>query len=189
MRRRKIRQLATAAAALFATLAATPGWAGPVRVGEDRGLGLMGAETPAVLKAVAADPYKAPSAPVCESIPQEIAALNEVLGADVDTPKVKASLLGPNLIGGAVRGLVPYRGWVRMLTRAGDRDKALMNAAMAGYARRGYLRGLEQNLACGAASQPAAAVTGVIAVDTVPDAPRLESPRFEAPSLQALGPG
>ncbi|MDB5499461.1 MAG: hypothetical protein JWP28_3492 [Phenylobacterium sp.] len=118
-----------------------------VRPGETQGLGLRGPAVPAFLKAVAADPYRAPAAPACETIPAEIKALDAVLGADADQPRKERSLVMRQAIG-AVRGMVPYRGVVRFLTRADHQDHELMNATMAGFARRGFLRGLEANLRC-----------------------------------------
>ena len=42
-----------------------------VKAGSESGLGLTGAEIPAVLRHTKADPYKAPSAPACLTIPCE----------------------------------------------------------------------------------------------------------------------
>jgi len=133
-----------------------------LKPGSEQGLGLTGADIPPLLKEVQADPYRAPGAPACETIPREIMALDAVLGPDVDTPvKTRASATVVRLVGGAVRGLIPYRGWVRFVTQAGAKDKKLQNAATAGYARRGFLRGLEANLRCAPKAVPAsAAVAG-----------------------------
>jgi hypothetical protein len=150
--------VAIAAAAGMAAVASATCHA-EVRPGETQGLGLMGAQTPDLLKAVAADPYRAPAEPACETIPAELKALEGVLGADTGEKRKR----GPrqqavSLAGGAVRSMVPYRGVVRFLTRADQRDHALMDATMAGYARRGFLRGLEANLHCSGASTTLAAM-------------------------------
>lgn len=148
-----------------------------VRPGETQGLGLRGPAVPAFLKAVAADPYRAPAAPACETIPAEIKALNAVLGADADQPRKQRSLVMRQAIG-AVRSMVPYRDVVRFLTRADHQDHELMNATMAGFARRGFLRGLEANLHCagGAAGLPVIAAAETAGIQASYAAPGPESP-------------
>jgi len=121
-----------------------------VKPGEEQGLGLTPGEIPAILKQAKADPYAAPAAPACESIPREIAALDEVLGPDADAPaqKVKTSDQAGDLIGGALKSLIPHRDIIRFVTGANRRDKQRTAAAMAGWSRRGYLKGMEVNLGC-----------------------------------------
>ena len=123
-----------------------------VHPGETQGLGLTGARTPTLLKEVAADPYRAPAEPACQSIPAELVALNQVLGADADQPQPKKSMVSKaeKAVAGAVRGMIPYRDEVRFLTQADKKDHQLMDATRAAWARRGFLRGLEANLHCGA---------------------------------------
>jgi hypothetical protein len=133
-----------AAAGLAISLAG--GAAAQVTPGSQQGLGLTGGDIPPILKAVQADPYRYPAAPACESIPQEILALDQVLGPDVDGEQAKSSKA--HMAMNYARGMIPYRGYVRFLTRADSRDKALQAAATAGYARRGFLRGLEAHLQC-----------------------------------------
>ncbi len=121
----------------------------PVQPGSDTGLGLTGADVPPLLAAIKADPYKAPAAPACDTVPAEILAINRVLGPDLDTPPPEAgkeSLTQKSE--GVARSLVPYGGVVRFVTGANKKDKELRDAVVAGYARRGFLRGLEANLKC-----------------------------------------
>jgi hypothetical protein len=121
-----------------------------VTPGSQQGLGLIGGDIPPILKAVQANPYRYPVSPACETIPQEIVALNQVLGPDVDGEKTKTSKV--HMAMNYARGMIPYRGYVRFLTRADSKDKALQAAATAGYARRGFLRGLEAHLQCAPAA-------------------------------------
>lgn len=139
-----------------------------VRPGETQGLGLTGADVPQLLKAVAADPYRAPAAPACETIPAELKALDHVLGADAGGPRKHRSLAA-KWVWGSVRGMVPYRGVVRFLTRADKHDHALMDATMAGFARRGFLRGLEANLHCAGEATP-------VSLPTLDPPPKLDAP-------------
>jgi hypothetical protein len=152
----------TAALTLAAASAPLAGHAETVRPGEASdsiGLGLIGHETPEVLKHAKADPYAAPAAPACETIPHEIAALDEVLGPDADTPaqKTKMRARANRLISQALRSTIPHRDVVRFVTGADRRDKALNQAAMAGWARRGFLKGMEVNLGCPGHAQTAQA--------------------------------
>ena len=137
-------------AGMVAAAGAIAAFAGPaaaqVTPGSQQGLGLTGANIPALLKQVQADPYRAPADPACDTIPQEILALDKVLGPDVDGPKVKTGM--GHMAVDYARHAIPYRGWVRFLTRADSKDKALQAAATAGFARRGFLRGLEAHLRC-----------------------------------------
>ncbi|MFL5296841.1 MAG: hypothetical protein ACJ798_10720 [Phenylobacterium sp.] len=158
---RMARQAAAAAIAGVLVGLPTLGAAQEIHPGEQSLLGLTGPQVPELLKAVAADPYKAPAAPACETIPAEILALDRILGADLDQPKAQKSYVKDFAVRqakGAVRGLIPYRGAIRFLTGADHKDHDLMAAAQAGWARRGFLRGLEANLHCaGPATQVAAA--------------------------------
>jgi len=140
--------LAAALAALTA-----PAWA-QVKPGSETGLGLTGADIPQLLKDIKAEPYKAWAAPACDTIPAEIAAINDLIGRDVDyvLPKTDATtdMQQKAMKGGAsmVRGLVPYGGVVRFVTGANKKDDALREAILAAYARRGFLRGVQASLKC-----------------------------------------
>lgn len=163
MRRQVLRMAATAAMA--AGCLASAAHADPVHPGEQSGLGLTGPSIPPILQQAKADPYAPPAEPVCRSLPAEIDALNEVLGPDADQPQKKRNAAA-KWVGGAVRGLIPHRDVIRFLTGAGKKDDALKQAAMAGWARRGYLKGLAKTLDCTSgttvaaseAGQPAAAI-------------------------------
>ena len=156
-----------AAAALATALAPVAARAGAVRPDEshddDWTLGLVGHGVPDVLKAAKRDPYAAPVAPACETIPREIAALDAVLGPDADSPaeKVRMRARAEKLVFQGLRSMIPHRDVVRFVTGAQRRDKALNAAAMAGWARRGFLKGMEVNLGCGAAAPAVAAAAEV----------------------------
>jgi len=136
--------------------------AAQVTPGSQQWLGLTGADIPPLLKTVAADPYREPAAPACQTIPQEILALDQVLGPDIDLAQPKTGLAHKAV--DYVRHMIPYRGYVRFLTRADAKDKALQAAATAGIARRAFLRGLEAHMQCA----PAAETKVAEASDRVP---------------------
>lgn len=140
---------AVLAAALIATAASAQ-----VKPGSETGLGLTGADVPQLLKDIKADPYRAATAPACDTIPAEIQAIDDLIGHDVDfkpppsdtTTKVEDQAMKSGA--SVVRGLVPYGGVVRFVTGANKKDDALREAIVAGYARRGYLRGVQATLKC-----------------------------------------
>jgi hypothetical protein len=170
-----------AVAAGLVLLAPAAGRAETVRPGEPFDgfeLGLFGHHIPEVLQAAKIAPYAPPSAPACQTIPREIAALDAVLGPDADEPAERTKLMtrADRLLGSAVRSMIPHRDIVRLVTGAGRKDKALNEAAMAGWARRGYLKGLEANLACAdvprvvpaVAPAPASAVAAAAETERAP---------------------
>ena len=152
-----------------------------VRPGSQQGLGLTGADVPKLLKEVSADPYRAPAEPACETIPREILALDRVLGPYVDGPKAKTGM-GETAVN-YVRKMIPYRGWVRFVTRADSKDKALQAAATAGVARRGFLRGLEAHLQCAGPPERAVAAT-IDLTDSIPAAAVVADNAAAAPAPQ-----
>ena len=139
-----------ALAAICAALVTAGAAQAQVKPGSETGLGLSGADVPPLLATIKADPYKAPESPACDTVPAEILAINDLLGPDLDTPPEpddnKKSLVSKGE--GVARSLVPYGGVVRFVTGANKKDKELREAVVAGYARRGFLRGLESNLKC-----------------------------------------
>ncbi|HZZ67801.1 MAG TPA: hypothetical protein VFE18_06485 [Phenylobacterium sp.] len=172
-----------AAASLAATLAA-PATA-QVTPGSQQWLGLRGASIPPILKQVQANPYREPVTPACDSIPQEILALDKVLGPDVDGKQPKTGKI--HMAINYVRGMIPYRGYVRFLTQADSKDKALQRAVTAGFARRAFLRGLEAHMQCAPSADTQVADASDRVADVEPakvavaklDLPRVESPKVE----------
>lgn len=129
------RPLIAALAAAGVALAAWPA-AAEIKPGEQQGLGLTASEVPELLKKVKADPY-APAD--CEAAYQELAQLDQILGPDADEPDVEKTNAGDLLVKGA-RSLIPYRGVFRIITGVDRKERELADAAMAGWARRGFLK-------------------------------------------------
>lgn len=147
------------AAVLTGALAAAPAWSqtqtAPAKPDSESSvghvgntLGLTGQDVPPLLAQVKADPYKAPSAPACDTIPVEITQLSALIGPDIDagTTEPDKSLTQRGME--AAKGFVPYSGVVRFMTGANKKDKEMREAVMAGFARRGFLRGMEVNMKC-----------------------------------------
>ena len=147
-------RLAVALLAAAAVCAGPAAYADPkIHPGEQ--LGLVAPGIPDILQQAYADPYAPPAEPACQTVPKELAELDGLLGPDINQPKPK--LFDPaKLIGGAVRGAIPYRSVVRLLTGADRKEKKLAQATMAGWARRGFLKGIAARLDCPNATQTAA---------------------------------
>lgn len=119
-------------------------------------LNLVNAEIPAVLRAARQAPYALPADRACAALGAQVRALDEVLGADLDTPP---SADNPGLIerGGdaaagalknAVEGAIPFRGWIRKLSGAERYSKDVAASIAAGTVRRAYLKGLSVAANC-----------------------------------------
>jgi hypothetical protein len=129
--------------------ATAPKPAGAARPGqEDLALGLIGPETPELLREVSARPYAVPEPRSCQEIERQIVELDGLLGPDVDSGSAGGEDHIAAWARGAVRGLVPYRSVVRFLTGAPGRERELASAVLAGAARRGYLKGVRETLPC-----------------------------------------
>ncbi len=116
-------------------------------------LNLVQAPIPPLLVAVSARPYAPPLDVSCTALAAEIKALDELLGADLDTPPTPTNpsliergvtLAANEAVGslrGAAEGVVPYRRWVRKLSGAERYSKDVSAAIAAGTVRRAYLKG------------------------------------------------
>lgn len=152
----KLKALTLATAAILAAAPLAAAAQDPVRPGRESGLGVTGPDMPDLLARIQADPYAPPREPGCEGVSAELVELEAILGPDVDIPKEQTSNAS-SAVGGAIKSLIPYRGVVRLVTGAGKKEQALVDASMAGSARRGYLRGLQASMSC---------ITGAPAVET-----------------------
>ena len=121
-------------------------------------LNLVNAPIPDVLAAAQGAPYRLPDDLSCAALKADIAALDAVLGADLDTPPTdnNPSLIerGGGLVASAaqrsVEGAIPFRGWVRKLSGAERYSKQVAAAIAAGTVRRAFLKGIAQAQRCSA---------------------------------------
>ncbi len=145
-------------------LAAWPA-AAEITPGQQDGLGITARDVPELLRKAKADPY----APVdCEAAYQEVAQLDQILGPDANEPETSKSQAGNLLMKGA-RSLIPYREVFRVLTGVDRKERELAEAAMAGWARRGYLKGQLRDQCSGSQTIAAADSGGVPASAATPD--------------------
>ena len=115
-----------------------------------RDVGAAKTKIPPILQAAAANPYSRTATKTCRQILTEIAQLTEVLGPDFGTPKKENEAGQIAQAGGetVVNSLIPFRGVVREVSGAAAADRRLTIATQAGFARRGYLRGLQTARHC-----------------------------------------
>lgn len=121
-----------------------------------RDLSLIREVAPPALLRAAEGPYDLSKVADCPAAQAEVADLNAALGPDL-SPDAKASGLtvsglASGLVGGAV-GL-PFRGVVRFMTGAEERDQALRAAVLAGMVRRGFLKGRMGLMGCPLPPEP-----------------------------------
>ena len=111
-----------------------------------RDLGLVQENAPAIVLKAAADPYAASRD--CPRIQADIAELRSVLGPDVDEPESDEG--GAAVAGAIVSGAasLPFRGLIREITGAQDRDEEVAEAIVAAMVRRGFLKGERAGLNC-----------------------------------------
>jgi hypothetical protein len=125
-----------------------------------RDLSLIREQAPPVLQHAVADPYDREQVKTCAAVIHELAQLDDALGPDLQTGAkpgngLSVSGLASDLIGGAI-GL-PFRGIVRQVTGAEERDRNLRAAVLAGMVRRGFLKGRLAEMTC-----ERSAVTGAL---------------------------
>jgi hypothetical protein len=123
-------------------------------------LNIVKAEIPAVLRKSAKAPYQIPVDQTCTGIALEIHKLDEVLGADINTPvtetnppliewgmeSVNDATLGT--IQHSAEAVIPFRGWVRKLSGAERYSKDVSAAIAAGSIRRAFLKGVGSSHGC-----------------------------------------
>lgn len=126
-------------------------------------LNLIETAIPDALRNAQKNPYAAPADTSCTALAKDITALDEALGADLDTPVVKdnESLVARRVMSESVSAIrktteavVPFRNWVRKLSGAERKSRAVASAIAAGSIRRAYLKGIGHSHKCEAPAAP-----------------------------------
>lgn len=125
-----------------------------------RDLNLTRKDIPVVLLAAMDAPYQTRTVLGCATIVAEVAALDLVLGPDLDHPRddqnsdyyrVGADQIAEaalDAVRDAAEGIVPVRSWVRRLSGAQRHEKFVKEAIYAGSVRRAFLKGLGEERGC-----------------------------------------
>jgi len=127
--------------------------AGEIASQPARDVGAVEQKIPPVLLLASADPYSLKAAGSCTQIAIAIGNLNGALGPDYSTSRIatKENRAGKLAEAGGqtvINSLIPFRGLVREMTGAAPAQRRLNAAIDAGYARRGFLRGLYLSRKC-----------------------------------------
>ena len=115
-------------------------------------VGVARTKFPPVLLAAHDDPYSLKGLKSCKQIAAAFRDLSEALGPDFKAGDVKKENRAGKLAeaGGqtVVNSLIPFRGLVREISGAAPAQRRLNIAIDAGYARRGFLRGVYTSRKC-----------------------------------------
>jgi hypothetical protein len=117
-----------------------------------RDVGVAKTKIPPVLAKAHEAPYSLEGLVTCEDIAGAAKELNEVLGPDFSIGNEKKENRAGKLAeaGGKtiVNAIIPFRGLVREISGAAPARRRLDAAIDAGYARRGFLRGVHHARGC-----------------------------------------
>jgi hypothetical protein len=117
-----------------------------------RDVGVMKRQIPPILEKAQQEPYSLKGLKTCKQLASEVTELNTVLGPDYKVGnELKENKAGKLAEAGGktvVNAIIPFRGLVRELTGAAPADRRLNAALDAGYARRGFLRGVHAKQKC-----------------------------------------
>jgi hypothetical protein len=116
-------------------------------------ISLLQDTAPAILSGARQAPYGVRGIDSCDAIGAEIDRLDEVLGPDLDqTSDESRSSITTDATASAIHGVIglPFRGAIRTLSGAAERDSKVAEAVLAGMVRRGFLKGIAMSKACGA---------------------------------------
>jgi hypothetical protein len=126
--------------------------AGDIATQPARDVGLSKTEIPPVLVRASQAPYALSGLRTCRQLVTAIRELNEVLGPDFaggeaphENRTGKLAEAGGKAV---VNSLIPFRGVVREVSGAAPAQRAMNAAIDAGYARRGFLRGVHKKQGC-----------------------------------------
>ncbi|MET0375477.1 MAG: hypothetical protein ABW128_14640 [Rhizorhabdus sp.] len=115
-------------------------------------VGVAKTTIPPALIAAAQNPYSLKGIRTCRDISAAFHAMTDVIGPDFKAGETKKENRAGKLAeaGGqtVVNSLIPFRGLVREVTGAAPAQRRLNRAIDAGYARRGFLRGVHQTRKC-----------------------------------------
>ncbi|WHU01856.1 MULTISPECIES: hypothetical protein [unclassified Sphingomonas] len=123
--------------------------AGDIAEQPAKDVGAVKTKIPPVLQKAAAAPYSLSGLSKCTQIADAFDDLGEALGPDFVQGVNRKKSRKVKVTGDTVAGLiVPFRGLVREVSGAASAQRELNAAVDAGFARRGFLRGVYQTRGC-----------------------------------------
>jgi len=131
---------------------ATEKRAGEIATQPVRDVGAQKIDIPPAIQQAAAAPYSLAGTRTCAQLNHAIFELNDALGPDysggVTVHEDKAGKLAEAGGKAVVNTIIPFRGLVREISGAAPAQRRLDAAIQAGYARRGFLRGVATARKC-----------------------------------------
>jgi len=126
--------------------------AGEIATQPVRDLGVQKIDIPLPIQQAAAAPYSLKGLKGCAQLNRALFELNDVLGPDYDgAVAVHENKVGKLAEAGGktiVNTIIPFRGLVREISGAAPAERRLNAAIRAGFARRGFLRGVATARKC-----------------------------------------
>lgn len=117
-----------------------------------RDVGVVKTEIPEALVDVVEKPYDTSKVRTCKLISDELAELNAVLGPDFGVGRKenedKVAMVAEAGGRAIINSLIPFRGLVREVSGSAAAERRRDAAVAAGFARRGFLRGIHVNKGC-----------------------------------------
>lgn len=117
-----------------------------------RDVGVSKRDIPPALAAAAKDPYSLEGVRTCRQLARAVDELNEILGPDFqpgakyqENRMAKLAQAGGKTV---INSIIPFRSLVREVSGAAPADRRMRAALDAGFARRGYLRGVHATRRC-----------------------------------------
>ncbi len=116
-------------------------------------------DIPQKLLDIQSNPYALDGLGKCRTLIAEVAELNAMLGPDVHEAEEKSRTEKreegvSRVAGGFIGGLIPFRGLVREITGANAANRRYEAAVLAGFVRRGFLKGIGLQRRCKAPGRP-----------------------------------
>ena len=122
-----------------------------------RDLNIASEDIPQILLTAMADPYVSEGLASCNDLVGQIAAIDQVLGSDFDIANETNSGISEGRVAQSVIGsFIPFRGVLREVSGANEREKEANMAITAGMVRRAFLKGLGQERGCSYPARPSA---------------------------------
>lgn len=126
-------------------------------------LNLRRTAIPEVLQRAVANAYDMSGVDRCPGLRDEIARIDAAIGPDKDAPPPpdtrslsdKRGSTAAGLVRTGVEWVTPYRGIIRRITGATSYEKKVQAAVEAGFARRGFLKGMGMKMNCAPPAAPA----------------------------------
>jgi len=120
-----------------------------------RALNLKKKEIPPVLQRAVEDPYSLAGLGTCRALKSAVRELNTTLGDDIDVAKVKGRPFSAgNIAQSVVDSLIPFEGIISEVSGANAAKRRMQAAIYAGFARRGFLKGVGESRHCPAPARP-----------------------------------